>query len=142
MKRKLIALWLLAVLVCVSVLSGCANDNPGIDRYEPEAVKQVGQVPEEFKNVVENNIFYNATAFDGRLLKTEICSNDKENRTVVQRVWMMDVYGKELAAYTCSSDDAYHISTLTATDDGGFLASALCVAQKPRNCYKKRVTPT
>ncbi|MBQ6947124.1 MAG: hypothetical protein IJN42_03665 [Clostridia bacterium] len=54
-------------------------------------------------------------------MKTEICSNDKENRTVVQRVWMMDTYGKELASYTCSSDDAYHIFALTATEDGGFL---------------------
>lgn len=121
MKKKLIALWLLAVLVCVPVLSGCTNDKPAVHRDEPESVEQIGQIPDKFKSIIASNVFFNATAFDGRLLKTEICSNDKENRTVVQRVWMMDVYGKELATYTCSSDDAYRISTLTATDDGGFL---------------------
>lgn len=114
-------MWLLAVLVCVLVLSGCTNDGPAMHWDEPECVEQIGQIPDEYKSIIANNIFSDAIAFDGRLLRTEICSNDKENRTVVQQVRMMDIYGKELAAYTCSSDDAYHISTLTATDDGGFI---------------------
>ena len=33
----------------------------------------------------------------------------------------MDLYGKELATYSFSSDDAYHVCTLTSTNDGGFL---------------------
>lgn len=121
MEKKLIAFLLLTVLVWVSVLSGCINGKPAVHWDKPESVEQVGQIPDKFKNIIANNTFFDAAAFDGRLLKTEICSNDKEKRTVVQRVWMMDTYGKDLAAYTCSSDDAYHISTLTATEDGGFL---------------------
>lgn len=121
MKRKLIAQLLLIVWVCAYVLAGCANGRPETYLDEPKSVEQVGQVPDKFKSVIENNKFCGATAFEGRLLKSEICSADKEKRTVVHRVWMMDEYGKELAAYTCSSDDAYHISTLTATEDGGFL---------------------
>jgi len=121
MKRNLITLWLLVVFLCVNALSGCTKDKPVIDRHESEAVNQVGQVPEKFKNIIESNMFYDCTAFDGRLLKTKFFSRDQENRTVVQCVQMMDIYGKELASYTCSSDDAYRISILTATDDGGFL---------------------
>ena len=34
---------------------------------------------------------------------------------------MMDLYGRDLASYTCTADDAYQAMTLTATDDGGFL---------------------
>jgi len=120
-KKRLIALWLLAVIMCVLVLSGCTNDEPAIPWDEPEGVEQIGQIPDKYKSIVANNTFFDIAAFDGRLLRTEVCSNDKESRTVVQRVCMMDMYGKELAAYTCSSDDAYHISTLTATDDGGFI---------------------
>lgn len=121
MKKKLIAFLLFAVFAWAAVLSGCTKDKPKEQPDELGSVEQVGQIPDEFKNIIANNTFYDAAAFDGRLLKTEITSKDKENRTVVQRVWMMDMYGKELAAYTCSSDDAYHISTLTATEDGGFL---------------------
>ncbi len=121
MQRNLIILLLFVILVSVPILSGCTNDKPIMHWDEPESVKQIGQIPGKFKSIVANNAFFDAVAFDDRLLRTEICSNDKVNRTVIQRVWMMDTNGKELATYTCSSDDAYHISTLTATDDGGFL---------------------
>ena len=121
MKRKLIARCFFIVLLCIYALTGCTKDKPEIQQDEHESIEQVSQVSDKFKNIIENNLFYDVTAFDGRLLKADVCSQDKESRTVVQRVRMMDVYGKELAAYTCSSDDAYHISTLTATNDGGFL---------------------
>jgi len=121
MKRRLFTMWLLVVVVWAFALSGCAADKPTTPYAEPKCVEQVGQIPEEFKSIVEKNTFYGVTAFEGRLLKAEICSRDKENRTVVQQVRMMDSYGNDLAAYTFSSDDAYHVSTLTATEDGGFL---------------------
>lgn len=111
-KKALI--WLISALLCVCVLAGCSSGN-----YKK--VKQVGSVPKELERVVEENLFKDVTAFDGRMLKTEICSNDEAKRTVTHKVEMLDVYGKELASYTVTSDDAYHVTSLTATDDGGFL---------------------
>lgn len=126
MKKQLISLCMIAVLVCTSVLSGCTNDaaadvSSTAQREELEHVEQVGQIPDALKNVVKNNIFNDVTAFDGRLLKAEICFADEQNKIVTHKVQMMDVYGNDLAEYICSSDDAYHARTLTATGDGGFL---------------------
>lgn len=121
MKKQLIALCLIVVLVCVSFLPGCSNNDSPIHRDELKRVEQVGQIPDTFESAVEDNVFNGVTAFNERLLKAEICSVDEENKTVVQQIRMMDLYGKDLAVYACSSDDAYHVTTLTATDDGGFL---------------------
>lgn len=117
--KQIISTALLAILLLLS--AGCSETPPDPIQSEPQAVAQVGQVPEAFRQVVETNAFSGATAFDGRLLKSDILSGDKENRTVSQRVRMMDLYGETLAVYQCDTDDAYHITTLTATQDGGFL---------------------
>ncbi|MBQ8360141.1 MAG: hypothetical protein IJX37_09625, partial [Oscillospiraceae bacterium] len=92
-----------------------------VQQNDLKSVEQVGNVPDAFKKVIENNIFCCASAFDGSVLKSEVCSADKENRTKVHQIWMMDLYGNELATYVCNSDYAYHVRTLTATSDGGFL---------------------
>ncbi|MBE6665548.1 MAG: hypothetical protein E7603_04900 [Ruminococcaceae bacterium] len=120
MKKRRLAAWFIAVLMLVSVLSGCAENHPQ-NGDELKSMEPVGEVPEEFKEIVENDIFNGVTAFDGRLLKAETIAKDEENRTVTYRVLMMDLYGKTMASYTCTSDDAYHINALTATEDGGFL---------------------
>lgn len=84
-------------------------------------VDPVGQIPEKLKNVVENNLFRYGSAFEECFLKTEVMSQDAEARTHALRVFMLDLYGNELASYTVSVGDAYHVNTLTATEDGGFL---------------------
>ena len=129
----LFATFIFIVFVCVSLLFGCSSDNKlansnnssllynEFTKKELKSVEQVGEVPEEFKDIVKNNVFYNITAFEERLFEVETVSKDEENRTVTRKIKMMDLYGKELATYTFSTDDAYHVSTLTATDDGGFL---------------------
>lgn len=121
MKKRMIAAGLFAALMCIPLLSGCKDNTPKNRLDAPEKVKQVGQIPQAFGQIVANDVFNGITAFDGRLLKVETVAKDEENRTVTSRVLMMDLYGKTLAAYTCSSDDAYHINTLTATKDCGFL---------------------
>ena len=117
MKKRRLAAWFIAVLMLVSFLSGCAENDLG----ELKSMEPFGEVPEEFKQIVENDIFNGVTAFDGRVLKSETIAEDEENRTVTYRISMMDLYGKTMASYTCTSDDAYHINALTATEDGGFL---------------------
>lgn len=127
MKEKWISICLLTILLCVSILTGCADEKTETDINQTthnenyQKVEHVGQAPDVFEKVIENNVFKDITAFDGKLLKTEICAVNEESRTVTQKVQMMDIYGNELASYTVSSDDAYRIKTLTATDDGGFL---------------------
>jgi hypothetical protein len=86
-----------------------------------QKIEHVGQIPETLKQVVANNLFKDIAAFEDRVLKTEICSTDEETRTTVHTVKMLDVYGNEIASYTLRADNAYHITTLTATEDGGFL---------------------
>ena len=119
MKRmlRILPAAMLAAAVLFPVLSGCT----GKTADEFQAVEPVGQVPDELKQVVEDNDFHDIAAFDGRLLKAETLSADETSHTVGWQVRMMDLYGNELAAYPCASDDAYHITTLTATEDGGFL---------------------
>lgn len=119
MKKRLIAAGLMITLLCSSVLAGCADSQNQND--ELRKVEQVGQIPEAFRQIVADNLFDGVTAFDERLLKAETITADRENRVATHRVWMMDLYGKTLATYSCDSDDAYHVDTLTATQDGGFL---------------------
>ncbi len=127
MKKQSVFFCFLILLICISVLSGCSGNiletdkNSAAHQNELKRVEQVGQTPGVFEKIVKNNAFEGVTAFDGRLLKSEVCSVNEKNKTVVQKVRMLDLYGKDLAVYTCSSDDAYHVTTLTATDDGGFL---------------------
>lgn len=121
MKRQSTALRFIIILICIIFLPSCSNTSWKLFNNELKSVKHVGQTPDEFKAIVENNTFKDVTAFKNVLLKSEICTADKQSRSVVQQVRMMDLYGKDLAEYTLSSDDAYHIDTLTATADGGFL---------------------
>ena len=126
MKKSISISLAFIVFVLACFLSGCSTDKPDTtpdfsNQDELKKVEQVGEVPENLRNVVKKNIFNNATPFDGRVLKTEISSSDEENHSVVHNIQMLDLFGNKLSAYSCKSDDAYHIRTLTATNDGGFL---------------------
>lgn len=120
MKKKWL-FCLLSVILCIPCLFGCRLKTSTANQNDLKRVIHVGTVPAEFQKIVENNTFKDVVAFNGRLLKSEICFEDRENRTVVYQICMMDIYGKLLASYLCTVDDAYHVSTLTATEDGGFL---------------------
>ncbi len=126
MKKSISISLAFIVFVLACFLSGCSTDKPDTtpdfsNQDELKKVEQVGEVPENLRNVVKKNIFHNATSFDGMVLKTEISSSDEENHSVVHNIQMLDLFGNKLSAYSCKSDDAYHIRTLTATNDGGFL---------------------
>ncbi len=121
MKKQTAFLGFLVILVCCLSLCGCFNNTPTKPHKEFKSVEQIGTVPQEFKEIIENNRFQKITAFEERLLKAERCSFDKEHKTVVYQIRMMDTLGKDLATYTCTVNDAYHVIALTATDDGGFL---------------------
>ena len=128
MKTRLIVVLLMLALLSVSVLTGCTEDPPHTDPTIPsaapreyKAVEPVGDVPEGFRHIIQDNLFNGITAFGDRLLKAETIEMDDENRTKTHRIQMMDLHGTPLASYTCSTHYAYHIKTPTATEDGGFL---------------------
>jgi hypothetical protein len=97
MKKMRIAAGLMVVLLCMLILSGCTGDTTPNHPDNFEKVDPIGQVPEAFKNIIAQNTFQGAEAFDGRLLKTETIAVDEQNRTATHRVWMIDPDG---AGYT------------------------------------------
>ncbi|MBQ9083885.1 MAG: hypothetical protein IJY28_10410 [Clostridia bacterium] len=121
MKKTWTAIRLMAVLLCMLMLSGCTGNTMQNRPDHFKKAESIGQVPEAFRNIVAQNMFHGAKVFDGRLLKTETVAVDEQNRTATHRVWMMDLYGETMAEYVCSADDACYVDTLTATKDGGFL---------------------
>ena len=72
MNKLLLAVRLLALLVCLSVLWGCTAQRALVYPTEPTPVEQMGQVPEVFQEIISNNLFHGVTAFDGRLLKATL----------------------------------------------------------------------
>lgn len=116
---KRFSLFLCLLMVAAALLPGCKTEVPAVTRTDPAPVAQSGQVPEALRTVVAENLFCGATACSDRVLKAE--SVEQEARSVEHRVQMLDLYGNELAQCVLESDDSYHISTLTATEDGGFL---------------------
>ena len=110
---------LILIISVLTVFSGC-NDRDSSDK-PTGPVAPVGIVPRDFKDIIENNTFYNIHAFESRLLKTEVCTDNAEAKTLLHTVIMMDLYGNEIARYSISSPRSYEITALTVTDDGGFL---------------------
>ena len=107
--------------ITLSLLCICSERYALAAQNELKAVEHIGQVPDAFKTIVEQNTFHDAVAFDGRIMKTEILSYDEDGNTIELLVHMMDQFGKDMAAYPLTTSRAYPVRTLTATDDGGFL---------------------
>jgi len=120
MKKCILSMCVLVTFVCL-VLAGCENTKQVAIPDAPKSVAQVGQIPDDFRHIVETDLFDGIIAFENRLLKAEIVETNEEHRAVTHHIQMMDLYGNMLANYICNSDDAYHVNVLTATQDGGFL---------------------
>ena len=131
MWRKITAIFVVATAVSL-LFSGCSGEEKkplpeklktdsvwNLFSKEPQPVEQVGEVPQQLQAVVENDIFYDVTAFEDRILKAETVKNDDGTRT--HRIRLLDCYGAELAAYQCVTSNAYQPGALVATADGGFL---------------------
>lgn len=121
MKKRLVVLCGLLVFVCTVFMFGCSKNNSHQEQREFKAVEQVGNIPDEFKTLITKNSFRGITACGEKMLKSDIISKDEDERLVAYKIKMMDLFGKDLAIYTCSVDDAYQVMTLIATSDGGFL---------------------
>ena len=135
MRKWAVMIAVLIFFVTVLLLCGCKDESLKateeiLSQWQPreydattavQPVTHVGAVPTALDGVVERNLFAEATACGNRVLRVDVLEMDEGNRTCTHRVTMLDLYGAELAQYSCTSSDSYHIRTLMGTEDGGFL---------------------
>ena len=110
-----------AIVVLFTMLTSCQKEPtiPSLSDLKP--IEHVNTVPVEFEKIISDNVFDGITAFSDRILKAEETKHNNDLRTAEYKVTMMDLYGKVLAEYRFTSNDAYHITTLSVTSDGGFI---------------------
>ena len=119
--KKAIAIIICAIVVLFTMLTSCQKNPtiPSLSDLKP--IEHVNTVPVEFEKIISDNVFDGITAFSNRILKAEETKHNDDLRTAEYKVTMMDLYGKILAEYRFTSNDAYHITTLSVTNDGGFI---------------------
>ena len=113
----------MAALVGLSfVLSACGKKTQETteDTRHTESIAQVGDVPEEFQEIIEENRFHKVDAFSDRLMEVKTVSSE-DGKTRTHTVIMMDLYGEVLASHTVEYNDAYGVTSATPTQDGGFI---------------------
>jgi len=115
--KYIIIAFLMILCFCLNSCNTISSNN----EKEYQKVEHVGEIPRVIRKAVKDNLFNEVTVSSDRILKAEICNKNESEHSVIHKVSMMNIYGNCLAEYTISSDDAYHTTTLTATEDGGFL---------------------
>ncbi|MBO4650643.1 MAG: hypothetical protein J5653_05580 [Clostridiales bacterium] len=113
----------MAALISLSfVLSACGKETQETteDTRHTESIAQVGEVPEEFREIIAENRFRNVSVSSDRLVKVESIWF-KDGQSKKSAVIIMDLYGEILASHIVECNAAYDISAVTLTDDGGFI---------------------
>lgn len=114
---------LMAALISLSfVLSACGKktEEPTEDTRHTESIAQVGEVPEEFREIIAEDRFRNVSVSSDRLVKVgSIWSKDGDSKK--SAVIIMDLYGEVLASHMVEYNAAYDMSAVTLTEDGGFI---------------------
>lgn len=118
------------ILLVLILASGCSRNEPEKEFFQfPDyhAVEPVGTVPEEFRNIVDNNQFRSADAYADRLISCHYVS-DKE-----WLIEMVDFHGNSLAVHPVDIESTSHyVRNVIGTDDGGFLYTI---------CFEDHVNP-
>lgn len=116
------------VLISSFALSSCRkkDTSPATssteDTRQTESVPQVGNVPGEFHKIIEEDRFRHVRAYSDRLFLIESDESDEGQRK--HTITMMDLYGEIVSSYSIELDNAYGISGLAPTSDGGFIFAA------------------
>ena len=116
MRKSLVVLAF--VLLFTVIVTGCNNKTvlPSFERNERfSRVEHLGTVPEDFENVVDNNLFYDVKAFGDRLLRVSE-TVDRETFTVDGvNLSLLDKYGNITHSFTVQtlgiSPDAYFVTS-------------------------------
>ena len=96
-----------------------ATTGPKPEYYTP--LEDYGNVPDALRLIIEENRFADVTAFADRLMRSRTVFLDSRSLMAVYRVTMTDLYDNVIAEYEVETDDAYEVTAMAATDDGGFL---------------------
>ena len=114
---------LMAALISLSfVLSACGKktEKTTEDTRHTESIAQVGEVPEEFREIIAEDRFRNVSVSSDRLVKVgSVWSKDGDSKK--SAVIIMDLYGEVLASHMVEYNAAYDMSAVTLTKDGGFI---------------------
>lgn len=120
--------YLLSLLLALALLAGCTSQASPTAAGSPNTtadgtlpIRQPEAIEAIFQPIVEKNLFGSVAAFSGRLLKIERLSDNGYARGYKAEVRKLDIYGNVLAVHPVSVPDGYRITTLTGTEDGGFL---------------------
>ena len=129
MKKSWIIVILIGVFVTVILIGGVIHiiQNPAekhvstMQSFTFKSVEPVGEVPDEFKNIVENNLFYRASAHGEKLIKIESTPLDDSGHNQRCLIQTMDKHGASLLEYETTSDRNHRIDTYIPTLDDGIL---------------------
>ncbi|MBR6049961.1 MAG: hypothetical protein IKP68_02010 [Clostridia bacterium] len=118
---KLFAAALAALMLIASLCSCGSNTGQNIVNNEFHTTVPFGAVPDDFKDIVERNLFYKAEAFKDKLLKCNTADSDEKGYSMGYVTESLGFDGKTLAKVTLETGYGYRIYGLTATSDGGFI---------------------
>lgn len=111
MKKKFIFILSAVAFVCIGTVITCVLLSKADKKSKSEALKKI----------IENNLFDNIDAFDGRILARNYISNDEETGISTEKIQLLDIYANELASYTVTLNNTENIGPKIVTNDGGFL---------------------
>lgn len=84
-------------------------------KFKPHAVQPVGDVPKEFQTIVEDNLFYQAKAYENCLMKIE---SGADSASVIR----YSIWGEQQIYYKKTLSKTSKIMGAIPTSDGGILA--------------------
>lgn len=112
----------LAALMIVALLCSCgSNTGQNIVNNEFHTTVPFGAVPDDFKDIVERNLFYEAEAFEDKLLKCNTADSDEKGSPTSYKISSIGFDGRTLSEATVETGRRNSVYGLTATSDGGFI---------------------
>ena len=118
---KLFAAALAALMIVASLCSCGSNTGQNIVNYEFHTTVPSGDVPDDFKDIVERNLFYEAEAFEDKLLKCNTADSDEKGSPTSYKISSIGFDGRTLSETTVETGRRNSVYGLTATSDGGFI---------------------
>ncbi len=84
-------------------------------------IEPVGEIPDEFKSIIQNDFFKDISAFGDRLMKVERFPAEDGSNHVHHRILLTDLYANTLCQYELTTSNHHIIQTYSPTNDNGFI---------------------
>lgn len=106
-----------AIPVAGTLIRNITSGNASAGEVSLNYTSPYGEVPEEFKHIVEQNLFNKVTVYGDRLIK-----EDFNNETDLVTIELLNYSGETVAVLDFSSLTYGHLDKILMTDGGKFLA--------------------